>query len=324
MQGTMERILKIQMLQEQRIIELGRQLESYREKQARFSLFSRLPPELRYHIWNLAMPLQILRPFRHRQPFTPKWKSLTPPTISRVCREARHVAYRQGTLHRHGYLTPVSWTWFSGKSDIIDLSAYRFAEDSFIPLNTSLLQAARAIVLDLHVVNDLSIPALNSPSSHLGNVDTIYLSVETPFQVERRLFNPHAVARLFRDQSFALIDIEDDQELEHVEQILQDSGHDENNVMGGWHMDTFTRLQEQIRPLAEKMKTLRDAKQLLLEGWMSHHYRTLPLAEGFLGENREMNEEGARKRYPQSLTVKLVQTLELMPVFTRMPEDIRG
>ncbi|PON29223.1 hypothetical protein TGAM01_v202331 [Trichoderma gamsii] len=166
---------------------------------------------------------------------------------------------------------------------------------------------------------------MNSKSSNLQSVNTIYLSVGNPFQVENRSWQPQAVARLFRDQSFALIDVEDDQELERLEQILEMSDSDDVNAMGWWHTEAVTRLQGIIRPPAEKMKAWRDARLLLSKGWMSHRYPMLPLAESFLDQ---MSQEEAEKLYPQLPTVRLVQTFELTPVsrFTKrhMQEDIRG
>lgn len=325
MQKTVKRFQDIQILQEQRIIQLGHQLESYRERQAEFAHFSRLPPELRRHIWRLAIPPQIFRPFRYLEPSHLERKSLPPPTISRVCREARQVAYMQGALYRHDFLAPVFWTWFSGRRDVLDLSSYCISENGFIPLQAGLLRGARTIILDVGFVNELSITGLNSKSSHLGMVNTIYLSVGNSFQVENRSWQPQAVARLFRDQSFALIDVEDDQELEHLEQILRLVGNDDTNAMSWWHREAVTRLQGRIRPPAEKMKAWRDAKLLLSKGWMSHRYPMLPLAGSFLDQ---MTEEEARKLYPQLPTVKLVQTFELTPVsrFTKwhMGEDFRG
>lgn len=325
MQETVKRFQNIQFLQEQRIIQLGRQLESYRARQAEFAPFKRLPPELRRYIWKLAIPPQIFRPFRYLEPSHLELKSLPPPTISRVCREARVVACQQGMLYHHWFLAPVFWTWFSGRRDILDLSSYCISENGFIPLQAGLLRVARTIILDVGLVNELSIAGLNGKSSHLQSVNTIYLSVGNPFQVENRSWQPQAVARLFRDQSFALIDVEDDQELEHLEQILEMSDSYDIHAMGWWHKEAVTRLQGRIRPPAEKMKAWRDAKLLLLKGWMSHRYPMLPLAESFFDQ---MSHQEARKLYHQLPTVKLVQTFELIPVSRfakrRMREDIRG
>ncbi|KAL7894498.1 hypothetical protein HDV63DRAFT_216295 [Trichoderma sp. SZMC 28014] len=325
MQETVKRFQNIQIVQEQRIIQLGRQLEAHKVWQAEFAPFKRLPPELRRYIWKLAIPRQVFRPFRYLEPSHLECKSLSPPTISRVCREARAVACQQGMLYRHWFLAPVFWTWFSGRSDILDLSSYCLSENGFIPLQSGLLRVARAIILDVGLVNELSITGLNSKSSHLESVDTIYLSVGNPFQVENRSWQPQAVARLFRDQSFALIDVEDDQELDHLDQILDMSDGCDIHAMGCWHKEAVTRLQGRIRPPAETMKAWRDAKVLLLKGCMSHRYPMLPLAESFLDQ---MSHQEARKRYPQLPTVKLVQTFELTPVsrFAKrhMREDIRG
>ncbi|KAL9488143.1 hypothetical protein ACSS6W_000420 [Trichoderma asperelloides] len=328
MQDMVQRLQRIQILQERRIMQLGHQLESYRERRAEFAQFSRLPPELRRQIWELAIPSQVFRPFRYLEPSYPEWKSLPPPAISRVCREARHVAYQQGALYRHEYLAPIFWTWFSGQRDILDLSPYCMSENGFIPLQTSLLREAKAIILDAGLVNDPLIAGLNSKSSQLEKVETIYLTVGNPSQVGKRSWHPHAVARLFRDRSFALVDIEDGQELERLEQILQMSGSDEVNLMNWWHRDAITRLQDQIRPPADKMRAWRDAKQLLLQGWISYHCPTLPLPESFFDENGKIMVQEVRMAHPQIPKVQLVQAFELIPVSRcakwRMLEDIRG
>lgn len=303
-------------------MELGRQLESYRQRQAEFAQFSRLPPELRCRIWELAILPQIFRPFRYPKPPYLECNSLPPPTISRVCREARYVAYQHCALYRQELLAPIFWTWFSGQRDILDLSPYCMSENGVIPLPMSLLREARAIILDVGLVNGPLITGLNSKSSHLGNIDTIYLTMESPFAVEKRSWHPHEVARLFRDQSFALVDVEDDQELEHLEQTLQMRDGDDLH----WcNRDAIAKLQEVIRPPADKMKAWKDAKRLLLEGWILHHVET-SLSGRFFNENGVIKEDEVRKAYPQIPTVQLVQIFELTSRLAnrRTVEDIRG
>ncbi|KAM0245244.1 hypothetical protein ACHAQJ_010615 [Trichoderma viride] len=332
-QDIIERVQRIQLVQEHRITELECQLESRHESRAQFVLFSHLPPELRCQIWELAIPSQVFRPFRYLEPSFLECKSLVPPVISRVCREARYVAHRRGALYCHEFLAPISWAWFDRQRDILDLSPYGLSENGFIPLQTRLLEQTEAIILDVGLVTGSLIAGLFGKSSQLGNVHTIYLMAGNPFLVEKQSWHPHAVARLFRDQSFTLVDLEDRQELEQLEQILEMSGTVEVSFMSKWHKDTIARLQAQIRPLDETMKVWKDAKQLLMEGWVSHNHGAPSLAKSFFHENGAIKEDQVRKAYPRLPTVKLVQTFEVAPVSqlakwykegSCVMEDVRG
>ncbi|KAL7787967.1 hypothetical protein V8C37DRAFT_389200 [Trichoderma ceciliae] len=326
-QDMMERVERVQFLQEQRIAHLERQLESHRKSRAEFAPFPRLPPELRCQIWELAVPWQIFRPFRFLQPSFLEWKSPLPPAISRVCREARYVAHQRGALYRHEFLTPVAWAWFNGHRDILDLSPYSMAENEIIPLQLRLLEETRAVMLDAGLIDGQLVAGLFSKDSLLRNVHTIYLMAGNTFQVERQSWHPHAVARLFGDQSFALVDIDDNQELERLEQILEMTGGGADGVFTSkWHEDAIARLQAQIRPPAADMKVWKTAKRRIMEGWISHkhgdhdnhdnhdNHGALPLPKSCFGEEGMVKEGEVRRLYPQMPTVKLVQSFELAPV----------
>ncbi|KAL7947925.1 hypothetical protein V8C42DRAFT_316141 [Trichoderma barbatum] len=330
-QDTLQKVHRIQLLHEQRITELERQLASHRESTAEFSFFSRLPPELRCRIWELALPVLVFRPFRFLQPSFLEWKSLAPPAISRVCREARYVAHKNGALYCHEFLAPLSWTWFNGHKDILDLSPYHIVEDGFIPLQKSLLQETRAIILDVDLVDSLLITGLFGESSRLPNVRTIYLMAGNTFQAERESWHPHMVARLFNSQSFAHIDIEDDEEVERLEQLLLDmTSRPDGSFMDKWHRESITRLRAQVRPPATVMEPWKKAKQLLMQGWMSHNAG----ASSSHASNSMIEEDEDRRAYPQMPAVKLVQTFELSPVSRlakwykehgrQVIEDVRG
>ncbi|KAH6607173.1 hypothetical protein Trco_003486 [Trichoderma cornu-damae] len=333
-QDMMERVQRIQLLQERRIAELERQLESHGSGGAEFHLFSRLPPELRCRIWELAIPSQIFRPFRFLQPSFLEWKSLAPPAVSRVCREARHVAHRHGALYRHEFLAPVAWTWFDGRRDTLDLSPYYLAGDGFIPLQARLLREARAVMLDVGLVDGPAVAGLFGKGSRLANVDTIHLMAGSTFQVERQSWHPHAVARLFGDRSFALVDIEDGRELERLERILDMAAEAGGSLMGKWHRDAIARLRAQVRPPAAGMEAWEEARRLVVRGWMSHRGGALPQPGDCFGEDGSMDEGEVRKSYPRMPTVRLVQAFELAPVpqlarwyreeGRRMAEDVRG
>jgi hypothetical protein len=181
-------------------------------------------------------------------------------------------------------------------------------------LQTRLLKETREIMLDVGLVDYSLIAGLFSKSSQLTGVHTIYLMSGNPFQVEKQSWHPHAVARLFRDRSFALVNIEDCQELEQLEQILEMSGGVEATFMSKWHEDTIARLQAQIRPPAASIKTWKDAKQFLMEGWISHNHGIPSLSKSFFEETGSIKEDEVRKAYPEMPTIKLVQTFEMAPV----------
>ncbi|KAL7920052.1 hypothetical protein ACQKWADRAFT_322503 [Trichoderma austrokoningii] len=307
MQEMIAQFKKSQKAQGKRIKELDRELQWYRKRQAEFAPFKRLPPELRRYIWRLVVPLQIFRPFRNLEPSLPQWKSLLPPTISRVCREARHVAYEEGALYCHDFLAPARWTWFNGRKDVLDLSSYCIGENGFIPLQDSLLHEARTIIIDVGIVNELSIAGLNSEWSHLDNVEAIYLAVAKPFEVQKRTWQPHAVARLFGHRSFAIVDVEDEEELERLEDILETSCLENINFMGWWHTESVERLQEQVRPPPEKKRAWKEAKEQLLKGYKSRHDPPPPLID------IQIEGEEATQHVARLPTVKLVQTFELTP-----------
>ncbi|TFA99011.1 hypothetical protein CCMA1212_009258 [Trichoderma ghanense] len=338
-QDALERAQRAQFLQEQRIKELERQLlASRRESAAEFPFFSRLPPELRCRIWKLALPVQIFRPFRFLQPSFLEWKSLAPPTIAGVCREARYVAYHHGALYCHEFLAPLSWTWFSGHTDILDLSPFTINKEScFVPLQKKLLQETRATLLDVETVDSLLLTGLFGEDSQLPNVRIIHLMAGNTYQVDKQSWHPHAVARLFGGQSFVHVDIEDEQEVARLDQLLLAamSGAD-GSFMSKWEKDAITRLQAQIRPSADKMEPWKKAKQLIMQGWILYHSEAFPedIPRSCIGDDGIMKEDEIRKLYPRMPVVKLVQTFELAPVpqlakwykecGRQMVEDVRG
>ncbi|KAL7816644.1 hypothetical protein V8C26DRAFT_86524 [Trichoderma gracile] len=335
-QDLLERAQRVQFLQEQRIKELERQLlASRRESAAEFPFFSRLPPELRCRIWKLALPVQIFRPFRFLQPSFLEWKSLAPPTIAGVCREARYVAYQHGALYCHDFLAPLSWTWFNGHTDILDLSPFKMTKDSsFIPLRKKLLQGTKTIVLDVETVDSLLLTGLFGEGSQLPNVHMIHLMAGNTFQVDKQSWHPHAVARLFGGQSFVHVDIEDKQEVAQLDRLLLAAmtGTD-GSFMSKWEKDAIMRLQTQIRPSTDKMESWKKTKQLVMRGWLSHNNKD-PIPKSCTGDDVMMKEDELRKLYPRMPAVKLIQTFELAPVpqlakwyrecGRQMVEDVRG
>ncbi|KAL7916397.1 hypothetical protein GGI35DRAFT_432953 [Trichoderma velutinum] len=334
---VIESLQQIQRLQEQRIIELERQLKSHHGSVAEFPYFSRLPPELRCLIWELALPVQIFRPFRYLQPSFLEWTSVIPPPISHVCRESRYIAHKNGTLYCHEFLAPMSWAWFNGHKDILDLSPYRIPQDGFIPLQTNLLRETRAILLDVDHIDNRLLTGLFGSCSRLPSVRTIYLMTGNTFQAERQSWHPHAVARLFGDKSFAHVDIEDDGEVEQLEQLLLEmTSASDGSFMDKWHRDAITRLQTQVRPPATVMGPWKKAKQLMMQGWMSYNVGTfsLDMSKSYAKEDGMIKEDEVRKLYPQMPAVKLVQAFELSPVSKlakwykgygrQVIEDVRG
>ncbi|KAL7815869.1 hypothetical protein V8C44DRAFT_348166 [Trichoderma aethiopicum] len=338
-EDVLERAQRVQFIQEQRIEELERQLlASRRENAAVFPFFSRLPPELRCQIWKLALPAQIFRPFRFLQPSFLEWKSLAPPIIAGVCREARDVAYRHGALYCHEFLAPLCWTWFNGHTDMLDLSPFKMKKESqFIPLQKKLLQETRATMLDAETVDDLLLTGLFGEDSQLPNVCIIHLMAGNTFQVDKQSWHPHAVARLFGGQSFVHVDIEDEQEVARLDRLLLAamSGAD-GSFMSKWEKEAITRLQAQVRPSADKMKPWKKAKQLVMQGWISHNGEAFPkdIPSSCIGDDGMMKEDEVRKLYPHMPVVKLVQAFELAPVpqlakwykqcGRQMMEDVRG
>ncbi|KAK1255797.1 hypothetical protein MKX07_008056 [Trichoderma sp. CBMAI-0711] len=339
-QDVLERAQRVHFLQEQRIKDLERQvLASRRESAAKFPVFSRLPPELRCRIWKLALPVQIFRPFRFLQPSFLEWKSLAPPTIAGVCREARYVAYQHGGLYCHEFLAPLSWTWFNGDTDELDLSPFKMTRDSsFIPLQKKLLQETKTILLDVETVDSLLVAGLFGEDSQLPNVRIIHLMAGNTFQVDKQSWHPHAVARLFGSQSFAHVDIEDEQEVARLDQLLLAAmtGAD-GSFMSKWEKDAIKRLQARIRPSSDKMESWKKTKQLIMRGWISHNSHGFPensMSRSCTGDNGMIMEDEVRKLYPRMPVVKLVQTFEPTPVpqlakwyrecGRQMVEDMRG
>ncbi|PTB70348.1 hypothetical protein BBK36DRAFT_1108174 [Trichoderma citrinoviride] len=338
-QDVLERAQRVQFIQEQQIKELERQLLALRREGAsEFPFFSRLPPELRCRIWKLALPVQIFRPFRFLQPSFLEWKTLSPPTISAVCREARYVAYQNGALYSHEFLAPLSWTWFNGHTDILDLSPFRMKKDSsFIPLQKKLLQETRAVMLDVETVDSLLLTGLFGEDRQLPNICVIHLMAGNTFQVDKQSWHPHAVARLFGGQSFVHVDIEDDQEVAQLDQLLLAamSGAD-GSFMSKWEKDAITKLQAQVRPSTDKLEQWKKAKQLIMQGWISHNSEASPrdIPKSCIGGNGMIKEAEVRKLYPGMPVIKLVQTFELAPMpqlekwykdcGRQMMEDVRG
>ncbi|KAL7930401.1 hypothetical protein V8C35DRAFT_313158 [Trichoderma chlorosporum] len=333
-QCIVEKLQRTQLLQEQSIKELERRLESRCGRIAEFPSFSRLPPELRLHIWGLALPVQIFRPFRYLQPSFLEWTSVAPPVISRVCREARYVAHKNGALYYHEFLAPYSWTWFNGRNDILDLSPYHIVEDGYISVQRSLLRETRNLLLNVNYVDDRVIHGLFGKDGCLPNVRTIYLMAGNAFQAEKQSWHPHAVARLFGDQSFAHVDIEDDAEVERLEQLLIEmASASDGSFIDKFHRYSIAWLRAQIRPSATVIEPWKKVKQLLMQGWMSYNVGTPPsdVYRSCVEGGGMIKEDEVRKLYPQMPVIKLVQTFELVPMQKmstwcrrQSMEDVRG
>ncbi|KAI0602382.1 hypothetical protein F4775DRAFT_602345 [Biscogniauxia sp. FL1348] len=87
-----------------------------------FLPFSRLPIEIRRHIWAFALPRGRIQLFARNVPWE-HWR-LAPPAIAWVCREARAAAAAQAVVR--GFPTGAdrhNQTWFLGSRDILELAS---------------------------------------------------------------------------------------------------------------------------------------------------------------------------------------------------------
>lgn len=132
---------------------------------ARFDYFSQLPAELRLEIWKASLPSRVI-PIESRRPcpgpsddrIKRAWQR--PPTISRVCREARRVALQHGVLRWAEH--PVGgkrWfkTWINPTTDLVlidtstdllDISKDILADHVLVAA-----QKARAVVISWNYIN---------------------------------------------------------------------------------------------------------------------------------------------------------------------------
>lgn len=322
-QETIIRLQRRQYFQEVRINDLEHQLESYAANAAQFPLFSKLPPELRRKIWALALPSQIFRPFRHLQPSFLERKSLPPPLISGVNREARQVAYENGTFYCHEVFSPLCWAWFDGSRDTLDLSPYYMSENGYIPLQTKLLRETQTLMLDVNLIDDTMITGVFGKDSHLTSVHTVFVMAGNAYRIDKQSWHPHAVARLFDNQAFAHVDIEDPQAVERLLGIIELAGQANGCSMSQWHVEDIARLREQIQPPEDVVTKWNDAKRRLMEGWIKHHRgedeelpRDLFDDDGTFKEDDDGNfdQDKIRNAYPDMPAIKLVQTFELEPI----------
>ncbi|KAF4880057.1 hypothetical protein CGCSCA1_v001077 [Colletotrichum siamense] len=146
-----------------------------------FTVFQQLPPELRLKIWQLAIPTnhvtELDAPYATRQGRSPQlWCDLRgasrhnggPPTVGRVCREARQVVQENG-CYLHQKLQPgqfndtfnkITGQWFQYQ-DVIHLNwhmEYDFVtviEGADEPLPVPSLKACAQFAMSVSITNEL-------------------------------------------------------------------------------------------------------------------------------------------------------------------------
>lgn len=248
-----------------------------------FPQFTRLPPELRLKIWDLAIPTRKLRHHagdvaEERFDGTRKYSTtgLKPPAISRVCHESRSVALRRGRmfqLHRwHGQHDSNNyyWTWFDGSHDILEL------EDPECPILgqedqcVELLRSAEVILMNMQ---DLG-PWIKKLFRDQKVCETLRAILIQRIQSESVVitdWHPHAVARLFRKDTVAFIDVDDPAQVQDTLRLLsscpQASGDPE-----------FIRYRKRSRREAQRLNkgdkfTREWAVDMFEKAWYPRRYR---------------------------------------------------
>lgn len=198
--------------------------------QVGFPQFAKLPPEIRRMIWDTSIPSRKFRPFDYREEDTDHTKfSLLPPVAAQVCRESRGVACVSGGMYLM-YWEPTSrytsfeyWTWFDGSHDVLELHldcVHKIGKRKLKGLK-KMLRRAKSILV--------TIPDMLEPEGWIDllfkdqevrrTLTTIYVQRSHPDIAHYFRWHPNAIAKLFKDRSFYLLDLEDKQDVEHVRKI---------------------------------------------------------------------------------------------------------
>lgn len=136
----------------------------------RFTCFMKLPPEIRFHIWELALPRRFVRLRPSRDDDDSEDEGLDeqskhpPPAGAQVCRESRAIAVRNAgfraiqyqpirtlrAVGRLGSTVPVpfmrEWTWFDSARDTLLVSAWMIQAER--PDILHLTRVARHVVVE--------------------------------------------------------------------------------------------------------------------------------------------------------------------------------
>ncbi|RYP51696.1 hypothetical protein DL768_002997 [Monosporascus sp. mg162] len=182
---------------ERRIMSLHRQ--HVREPAYAFPYFSKLPPELRQRIWDLAIPRRYVRAVR----LSDRGGVLQrPPDVAQVCREARAVATRHGGMWKTSYQGYPQWTWFQADRDVVIWNNTGDLGD--------LPSVAKTIVVPGSSMNFGLRDTLRNLIRRDGfrNLETIYIETGDKFTMVDKHWSPKVVTELFGFDKILLPDME--------------------------------------------------------------------------------------------------------------------
>ena len=186
---------------------LSTQLHRYRHRDPPrepvfpFPSFSRLPAEIRYHIWDLAIPrryVMAVKSTANRSILQP------PPVVANVSAEARHIATRRGGMWRTEANEIPQWTWFQPDRDVV---IYTW-EGSLCQL-PSIVETIVVSARDFQHVSCAS-----STFDHLlkvegfHNLKTIYIELRGEVTMVDKYWSPDMTSELFGSDKIVLPNME--------------------------------------------------------------------------------------------------------------------
>lgn len=220
--------------------------------------FKHLPLEIREAIWELTVPMRLLR-FEGVRDEKHVPSALSVPTVAHVCQESRHVVICRkdlialsgrsnhprspSQLWRLTYKNSAGWTWFSPSKDALFINAGNFMPTQRYHSNQGLVDAAEHVVVEAsplwtqfgdiedgeaamlrdQLVNWLrEVPPLRakSPSTRdpSFNLRTIDFAMDTASDIDQN-FPPNFVRRLFDGHNVRIVDLRDKETVREIEDM---------------------------------------------------------------------------------------------------------
>lgn len=280
--------------QQQRLQEenaaLRRQMGTIRrigETVPRFTCFTRLPPEIRFRIWDFSLPCRFVRVARRGditggEDGLDKQSKHSPPAISQVCHEARAIALRtagfKAVQYGREYIMgprgfPYSrpnereWTWFDWTRDTFMLPTWIAGSENYDDMD--LCQVVQHVFLeDLDACLGTALDALfdSQVYPNLRSLSFVVYQEKLDYSVDIPAPSPTSAQRRLPDAPYYEVDIE------HLEGVVamnwpntkgdydEETWTLENNNDDGWFDeagDPIVKWPGFLKKLAEMWKSRR-------------------------------------------------------------------
>ncbi|RYP16485.1 hypothetical protein DL767_010175 [Monosporascus sp. MG133] len=236
---------------------------------AEFTLFNKLPAEIRMLIWEATLP----RRYIFYNAYSGRVSSIRPPAIAQVCRESRALALKNGSPHFFQSIHHVGLTWYDPSRDSVFWGFWNppqpkpsgYKEPCPHP---SLVHAMTSVMLDFwdldrEFENDqVDAKQLARSLSHgcMGwqNIRVLNLVFYDKHIPSQRHWKPKIIDAIFGIDMIRCVDLRDEKEVEFISQILyshQGSIGDGSELVGA-HADVRSVYKAREQPASQHEEPL--------------------------------------------------------------------